>query len=561
MNNYNYIRMELDNINLEDLKKFCTKIGVKKESRKLEIIDSIMEIYNETFVEDNYLLLNKYEKALIDNYVQQKANPLRDTVESINQKYSKSNLTIGKYYYRYFIPIRYSKGYYMPGSIYNKLEDIVPERDIIFTETEPESIENFDGHVFDRANRIKDIDYIIKYVNANKVKPTSKNRLLSKKDINKIHNELGYDEILRTLDATNISEIKSIDDTSISYGLLQMLVAAKVIDNTKEYFKLGKECDNFIKLNKVDKVKYLLDKYLDADSVDINEIERIKTALIKTESKPFLKPARHYLIDMLEKLPIDKWIDGDEFKRNVRIDNYRFIRNHLNSCLVRDDYYNSYYNSPNFEQLEESFIDIFLIEYMSTLGIVDVITENIEVGDWCQRNTNITSYLRLTEFGAIVLGVLDTKDEEESDNGFVIDKEFNIMIPNGSKKMEYELFFERFLNKNSDDSYKLDFIGIAKALDLNISINEIIECIEKHGLDVDKVIINTLKAWLNDSTKIKVRNVMIIEYPEELSYLFSKNSISNNIEKTNNKHLIVKKDKVNNLKKEIEKECVYCDIK
>ena len=52
-----------------------------------------------------------------------------------------------------------------------------------------------------------------------------------------------------------------------------------------------------------------------------------------------------------------------------------------------------------------------------------------------------------------------------------------------------------------------------------------------------------------------------IEYPHELSQLFENNSINNNIEKTNNEYLIVKKDKVSNLKKELEKLCIYCDIK
>jgi hypothetical protein len=67
MKYYDEVSVRLDNVNVDRLIKYSTSIGATKFKRKQEIIESIAQVYNsDTFVEDNYNLLNDYEKELED---------------------------------------------------------------------------------------------------------------------------------------------------------------------------------------------------------------------------------------------------------------------------------------------------------------------------------------------------------------------------------------------------------------------------------------------------------------------------------------------------------------
>lgn len=549
---FDEIENRLWDVNADRLKKYATVVGAERKSRKADVIKAIMEKFNDTFVDDNYKNLNEYEKSLIDNFIQQKSNPTASSVEEIDRKY-KNKLSLTKTYNKFFLPISW-KQFYMPKVFKEALESLVPKRVISFNESKPNDKESYYAYIIDRQSRVTDFDYFIKYINSNKVKPTAKNRSLAKKDLIKIYNELNYNDIIRDKNSLNVSDIKRIEDTTVSFGIFKLLTLSNVINDKHEYFTLGKASNEFVKLNKIDKVKVLLNGYINSN---INEIERITAALIKTESNPDLELSREYLIDMLKKLPINKWVSGEDFKKEVRMDNYKFIRKNLSSCLVRDDYYNSYYNSPEFYQLECPFIDIFLSEYMSVLGIVDVLVTNTYTDDWSEREYNEVSYLRLTDFGAIVLGLKESESVALEDTGFIVDDDLNIEVLDGLKKMEYELYFERFLERK-DNKYVLNFEGIARALDLGLDLKEIIIYINKYGKNISEGVNYILNKWLDNSDKIKIKTVSIVEYPIELSNLFNKKTILNNIEHGKREYLIIKKGKNKNIKKMIEKEEYYC---
>ena len=68
-------------------------------------------------------------------------------------------------------------------------------------------------------------------------------------------------------------------------GLIDLLVSAKVINNTKDVITLGSNYKNYLRLNKIEKIQLLLDNYIDSD--EINEVERMRSGIYKYNFKNF----------------------------------------------------------------------------------------------------------------------------------------------------------------------------------------------------------------------------------------------------------------------------------
>ena len=148
------------------------------------------------------------------------------------------------------------------------------------------------------------------------------------------------------------------------------------------------------------------------------------------------------ILEYLKQCPTKTWLVMDDFKKWLRIQEYRFLRDELTSALVKDKYYNDYYEA-SFEQLETRFLDRMFIEYLATLGIVDVACL-IDIDDYDEEFVFVKLF-KITELGSILLGLEEEKEEPIEDD-IKINEDFTITLKEGM--LQHELYFERFLDKS-----------------------------------------------------------------------------------------------------------------
>ncbi|MEG1892345.1 MAG: hypothetical protein RR189_00435 [Bacilli bacterium] len=558
MKEYNEIEHLLLRETITDMIKEYHNLNFKGRGNKEELMNNIINFYSEKdWVKKNYEKMNAYEKEITDNYIQQKRMPLAETVDKIEEKYKDKGLTKKLYSY-YFINKR------MPNCFYHELEEIVPPLKILFTEI---NTKNYEGITIttNKTSRAGDFDNLLKYINNNKVKPTAKNRMFPKSHLLKFYQNYPYDEYFTT-DFDSINDIKTIEDTIVGNSLINLLLSAEVITSKKEYFSLGKNYKEFIKMDTYEKINLLFDKYLVAPISCINEIDRIYNYSFKYSSTYLnLYEPRNFVIDLVKLLPIDKYVDGDKFITAARMKNYNFLSS-VGRVFIKDEYYNEYYEDASFVNLGVGFINMVLIENLAVLGIIDVKLRE-EQEDFCLGGSIYYSveYLKLTKFGAQILG-LTKKDiiPKEANLKFSITDDFLIKIPNCSKKLEYELYFDRFLKSiNKDDyetTYLLNFEGIVKLLELGIDLLDVITFIIEESYDVPLNVLNKLYYWLDISDKVIIKEVKILTFPDELKKdVLTKKLISFTDNKIEN-FIILKKNSQKEVKKVLESNELFCKI-
>lgn len=202
--------------------------------------------------------------------------------------------------------------------------------------------------------------------------------------------------------------------------------------------------------------------------------------------------------------------------------------------------------------------------YLGTIGAVDIITDD-ECDDYGTRTYHVVKYFRLTDLGAYLLGltkdyVSNTDSNDSELEGFIIKPDFEVVIANSPKRTAHEVFFERFLIKKTEDVqvsiYKLEFSGIVKAMDLGIPLEEIYRYITDYStVPIPVNITDTFNEWIQQSKRIKIRTVTILETDDEFLLEEIKNyKTMNTYIKSEIKHaLIINPSDIKKIKKLIEK--------
>lgn len=547
---------------VEDLKTHCRKLGIKPPSRKLEVEDAIIKFYEQPgWLEKYYESLNGYELEYTDLLVQHNFHPIEEDVKKLKEKYG-----IKEDYYSYSRKkdtLKYSIFGYIPEEFKEILLKLVPPIKVEFKNIIPEvKLDNYPMYLINHGESMDKFDNFVMFVNKNKVKVTEKNNYVTKSSCLKFIKEYLINDINRKSD---MNEIRTSDDTIVFNGIVSLLLASKIIDIKDSYLVLGTNYKEYIKLNKIEKAKMLLDGYINSSSKIINEVKRLAnyTFRVTYPNAPLTEP-RKYILEYIKKMPINEWIASEDLFYMIRIKDIYFLRSYVGAVDYKSDYENWYYPA-GFAMFDLQVVDSMLMDYLAILGIIDI-TISYTYSEYEDREYVYSDTIRLNEFGATVLGLIKEKSEIKEVKPLNVTKEFQIIIEESSKRMEYELYFERFSKSIEKDNkktvFKLDFDGLATALDLGLDIDEIITYLFKECPDVPENVLGELLEWTKYIHQIEIKTVKILSCPPEvMNRLLELKKVNNLVECDKNSHIIIKKGKEKELKKLIERQNYLCEFK
>jgi len=239
-----------------------------------------------------------------------------------------------------------------------------------------------------------------------------------------------------------------------------------------------------------------------------------------------LSGPRQEIVSYLKECPINEWVDFPSFSKELCKANREMFAV-AGQPLVQDDYSKQYYNQANWSCFEQSAISVVLLEYLAVLGAVDVLAAETTYSEYDMYSAYETAYFRVTDLGAYLFGIVDTytgKDTQTSASGaigFIVQPNFDVVIPNSLDRMRHELFFDRFAEKTVDDQevsvYKLDFKGMVNALNIGLYVREIDSyCEAFSSMPVPDNVKAAFSEWEAQSGRIRIRSVTVIEADDPL---------------------------------------------
>ena len=549
---------ELENIlwglTVDRLHAHAKKMKVSKTGSKYDIIERLKKLYGEdNWIRKNYDLMDEVEKEYMNTIIRQKFNPIKESILELDNKYQIEPNHIFERISYYFIED------FIPECFKNELVKFTTPLEIKFQEIEDTELENYYGYIIGADKNLIYIDEFLKFVNTNSVKLTEKSKLISKDKFLKFISTTNLKEIIRNTSHLP-NDIKNFSESTIVYGISKMLETAFIINNDNGYYKPSVFFDTYIKKNNVQKSRFLLEAYLESKYFHINETKRVMNGKFSLYDYPNLKIPREFILEMIKKLPIDSYVSGDEFIKFIRMKDYRFLRDQIGNILrLYDSWYgSSFYEECSFFEFENNFIDICLMEYFAIIGIIDVIIDKNYTKDGYEFLS--VKYLKLTKFGAMVLGLIDEVISDISKK-IIITDDLKIIVDNNSESLEYQIYFDRFLDSIKKDNqliYDLNFKGIAKALDIGLSLDDIYCFLRLNCQDMPTKLYEEFMHYNEIIGKIKVKTITVLEYDKEYEDLIL--SKLKNVKEDLNCILPIRENKINYIKEKLEDNKLFCQI-
>ncbi|WP_271814460.1 helicase-associated domain-containing protein [Clostridium beijerinckii] len=561
-----------------ELPDYLKIAGIKMTSRRKA--DMVKALYDYLSNKENIINIWKCtipkEKELISEFIRAggtlEYREIKEIVSKyeINQEkmlfgYSGYGNGIQKYFYSdskanlLFIKEK------MPIEIYNILKEMVDPIEVKFLaenlDVDKYLCDEEDSALISiREDFEKELTSIIKLVNSNKLKVTQASQMPNKTAMIKINEALIHKDIFFDQD---ISEVRIIDNTTRIYGISKLLLESKILQSENGNLILGKMAEEFLTMNTVEKCKEILNAYIFAK--DIDELKRIKELKVKTEYYGNYANCRNLILNYLEKVPIDKWINIEQLLRYIKKLDRNFLRKEVGTIYTYSDYERYYYPDQNYWEEEAGrFIEVVLMEYLTAIGMVDVLIKQ-DYTDYDIEYFKVT-YFKLTSLGAHILGFnKDYKIEEiEDETGIIIQPNYEIMVPEGLMKDVHCINLDKFAEKLSEDTvsiYKISFKSMVMALDNDISIEEVIEYLKDASKNkIPENVLMSLNEWNERSKKIKIRKVTIVETDDKylLEELKSYKEIKKDIAKELPYAFEINSKNANKVKRNIEKKNHFC---
>ena len=511
-------------------------LGIKPyPKKKMDCVDFLYWFY--TRAESALQLharLGNYEKALLTCIVQSKYSPLMEDLNVIAQAHNHKPNVDRNYSWRETYRTRFfPKGSALYAFFVNK--SVPPVFEAFLEKVTPPYVRVYQPCTVDeecyvklvgREMRYKDFDMLLSFINSNKVPATRSGGCMSKPALLRFNKIAGYDEICNTPSGM-LHEIKNTGGAMVSFGMVQLLRCADVIDIYKDRFVLSDNATHYAGLSMPEKAKFLYEAYLGHDNDIIDECMRIFSSKLKFSRSVYdLSGPRREIASYLKECPVNEWVDFASFSKELyKADRDIFaVAGHPQ---IRDDHYKQYYESANWSYFEHSAISVVLTEYLAVLGAVDVLVEKVSHSDYDQYYAYEAVYFRVTDLGSYLFGIVDAYADKDTlaggvgDTGFIVQPNFDVIIPKGPDRMRHELFFERFAEKSVGDHevsvYRLDFKGMVRALNIGLYVREISSyCKAFSSLPVPDNVKAGFSEWEAQSSRIRMRSVTVIESDDPL---------------------------------------------
>lgn len=554
--------------------RFLMKIaGLKAASTRKANLISVLDNYlsDEKNLAKIWNRLKPVEKELLEEFIRSQGSIDFDDIRAILVKYHLPSPE----YYRFSDVFEQNSsarlffiGRGIPKPIYKVLMKFVQPLEVKYTILKESDIKKKNknnemeiiavGRSFE-----KDCINYIKLVNNTKLRTTKNSGLPTKASMIKINEVLENKESL--IDAFSLENYRVIEQTQRIYGLSQLLLHACILEEADGVLYIGWQAEDFLRLNHAGKCRMLLQDYLGA--VEIFELDRIRSIKVRTDSRPILTQARKTVLKYLSTCPVNNWIEFSELLRFIKQNDRKFLTSVVGEIEVYNDY-ERYYSSGehSWNEVEGSFVQVILLEYLSTIGIVDLMVEE-DCDDYGEKEYYSINYLRLTALGAYVLGVFDHYEEpakEVEHSGIIIQPNYEVIVASGGMREVHALFLDRFAEKVSEGEvnvYKLTFKAVANALDQGIPVQELIDYFQKFTVNpLPENVLLTLQEWKRDSKKIRIRTVTILEIDDQylLEELKSYKTIRQHICNDLPYVLEIDQKSAKKLKREIEKKNRFC---
>ena len=546
-------------------------------TRKMEMLDALDKFYsNEANIVGILGKIRPFEKELLEERIRSSGpleeNEILEIVKKHGIKLSSSHISRFVQFFDEFSPARllFIEGSSIPEILLSILRKHV--KPFVMQYTPAEKFDPKDeviGEVVLREGFKDDFVKLVRLVNTTKLATTKESPFPSKAAAIKIDNVLGNKEII-AVEEGGIEDIKNFKETTRIFGLYALLVAGGIVKPDGGSIGLTPQAESFVKLSSVEMCNTLLKAYI--GSPFIYELDRVRELKIKIRHRALFKKCRETILKHLCKCPVDQWISLPEFLKNIKKADRYFLEDQVGEILSYSEYDRYYYaRSQGWSEIEGRFIEVVLLEYLNTIGIIDAaVSYGYHLSDYGDHETDYLSleYFKLTPMGAYVIGATDKyiPASEEKASGFVVQPNYDIVVSEGKLKQVHNLFFDRFAEKVSDDAasiYKLTFKSIVNALDNGITVSEITEYLEKYcNNPLPDNVRKTLEDWDRESKRIRIRKVAIIETDDKylMEELKSSKSIRNYLRKELPYVAEIDGKSSVKLKREIEKKNRFCII-
>ncbi|MDR2713423.1 MAG: hypothetical protein LBB91_09975 [Clostridiales bacterium] len=291
-----YLRTCLEGMTVEKLKQQIQYLGAKtSKTRKQDLVDMLCRYYYDPKSPvDLYKRLNTYECELLTYIVQSNYKPMEEDLDAI-AKAHKFKFEYRPYYYSVHYSVKYTRkesplpGFFVKGYAGSPFEDYLKE--VIppyFRQFKVCDVGDPDAYemISDRQNQYRDFDRLLSFVNNNKVSATKAGNNMNKAPFLKFYQTVDYDELWRGK-ASRIEDIRNVGETTLSFGMIQLLRCAKVLDIVKEKFVPGDNATKYAGLAMPEKAKFLYDAYINHGNSIIDECARIFASKLKFSRKNY----------------------------------------------------------------------------------------------------------------------------------------------------------------------------------------------------------------------------------------------------------------------------------
>lgn len=271
-----------------------------------------------------------------------------------------------------------------------------------------------------------------------------------------------------------------------------LLQAGRLVDTTTSRLQLTKGGRAALSGPPAKTIRTLWRRWLDTTLLDeLSRLDCVKGQSGKGKrSLTAVKPRRHAIEQALATIPMNRWFDVNVFRRYITATgvSYRVARNAWN-LYVEDPHYGSFGYDDRERLLDERYLLCFLLEYASTLGILDVAfvppggaRDNFH-DVWGTDELSYLSrydgllYARVTALGAWCLGVESsyTPAPIETSGVLRVLPNYEVAIVADQPSAADRLALETYAIPVSDRVWRLEADRLRLALEAGRSMDEIRE--------------------------------------------------------------------------------------